>query len=75
MKNSVLGADMPWAERRAYAKEYPLDIIGKIWPYVLIGIGAGAWINGYVPRGLLARRAGPGKWYAVPLTGTRRRPP
>ncbi len=60
MKNAVLGADMPWAERRAYAQEYPLDIIGKIWPYVLIGIGAGAWINGYVPQGLLARWAGPG---------------
>lgn len=67
IKNAVLGADMPWAGRRAYAREYTLDIVGKIWPYVLIGIGAGAWIHGYVPQDLLARWAGPGKWYAVPL--------
>lgn len=67
VKNAVLGADMPWAERRAYAKDYTLDILKKVWPYVLIGIGAGAWIHGYVPQDLLARYAGADKWYAVPL--------
>lgn len=67
VQNAVLGADMPWAERRAYAKDYTLDILRKVWPYVLIGIGAGAWIHGYVPQDLLARWAGADKWYAVPL--------
>jgi hypothetical protein len=65
--NFVLGADMPWGERAAYARGYTLDIIAKVWPYVLIGIGAGAWIHGYVPQDLLARYAGSDKWYAVPL--------
>lgn len=67
VQNAVLGADMPWRERRDYAKDYTLDILKKVWPYVLIGIGAGAWIHGYVPQDLLARWAGADKWYAVPL--------
>ena len=67
VQNFVLGAEMPWAERRAYALDYMLDILGKVWPYVLIGVGAGAWIHGYVPQDLLARYTGGGKWYAVPL--------
>jgi uncharacterized membrane protein YraQ (UPF0718 family) len=67
VQNAVLGADMPWNERRDYAKDYTFDILKKVWPYVLIGIGAGAWIHGYVPQDLLARWAGADKWYAVPL--------
>lgn len=56
-----------WAERFAYAREYAADILRNVWPYVLVGIGIGAWIHGYVPQGLLARYAGSGSWYAVPL--------
>ncbi|HAN03715.1 MAG TPA: hypothetical protein DCW72_03205 [Elusimicrobia bacterium] len=67
VQNAVLGAEMAWSERRAYAKDYTLDILKKVWPYVLIGIGVGAWIHGYVPQDLLARWAGADKWYAVPL--------
>lgn len=67
VRNAVLGADMPWSERRAYAKDYTLDILRKVWPYVMVGIGVGAWIHGYVPQDLLARWAGADKWYAVPL--------
>ncbi len=54
-------------ERINYAKDYTLDILKKVWPYVLIGIGVGAWIHGYVPADFLARYAGADKWYAVPL--------
>jgi len=54
-------------ERIIYAKDYTLDILKKVWPYILIGIGVGAWIHGYVPADFLARYAGSDKWYAVPL--------
>lgn len=54
-------------ERIIYAKDYTLDILKKVWLYVLIGIGMGAWIHGYVPADFLAQYAGSGKWYAVPL--------
>jgi len=64
------GVDLPnmtRKERIAYAKNYTLDILKKVWPYILVGIGAGAWIHGYVPTDFLARIAGSDKWYAVPL--------
>lgn len=35
--------------------------------YVVVGIGIGAWIHGYVPVGFLAQYAGADKWYAVPF--------
>lgn len=60
-------ADMSWQKRIDYAKSYTLDILKKVWPYILIGIGVGAWIHGYVPTDFLANYAGSDKWYAVPL--------
>lgn len=54
-------------ERIIYAKDYTLDILKKVWFYILIGIGIGAWIHGYVPADFLAQYAGSDKWYAVPL--------
>ena len=54
-------------ERLMYAKDYTLDILKKVWIYILIGIGVGAWIHGYVPADFLAQYAGADKWYAVPL--------
>jgi len=61
------GLKMAWKERVTYAKNYTGEIIKKVWAYVLIGIGLGAWIHGYVPTDLLAHYAGADKWYAVPL--------
>jgi uncharacterized membrane protein YraQ (UPF0718 family) len=54
-------------ERIIYAKDYTLNILKKVWIYILIGIGIGAWIHGYVPSDFLAQYAGSDKWYAVPL--------
>jgi len=54
-------------ERIIYAKNYTLDILKKVWLYILIGIGIGAWIHGYIPADFLAQYAGSDKWYAVPL--------
>lgn len=53
--------------RLIYAKKYTLFILKKVWLYVIIGIGVGAWIHGYVPMEFLTQYVGSGKWYAVPL--------
>lgn len=66
-KNAVELPRMNRKQRIAYAKEYTLDILKKVWPYILIGIGVGAWIHGYIPADFLAQYAGADKWYAVPL--------
>ncbi|OGG77978.1 hypothetical protein A3B35_02820 [Candidatus Kaiserbacteria bacterium RIFCSPLOWO2_01_FULL_54_24] len=59
--------NMTWPDRFAYARDYTWDIVKKVWIYVIIGIGVGAWIHGYVPTDFLAQYAGADKWYAVPL--------
>ncbi len=64
---AVPGSKMAWRDRVRYARDYAADILKKIWPYLLAGIGLGAWIHGYVPAGFLAGYAGADKWYAVPL--------
>jgi len=56
-----------WKERIRYAKNYTRGIIKKVWLYLIIGIGVGAWIHGYVPTDFLINYAGSDKWYAVPL--------
>ncbi len=58
---------MTWHERIDYAKGYVQDILRRIWPYVLGGIGVGALIHGYVPEDFLLRYAGPGNPFAVPI--------
>ncbi len=55
---------------KARAKEawdYTWDIVKKIWLYVLIGVGVGAFIHGYVPADFIAKYAGGDNWYGVPL--------
>jgi len=46
--------------RHAYAMSQVKDIVGRIWKYVLIGVGVGALIHGYVPQDFVARIAGDG---------------
>ncbi|SFR11189.1 Predicted permease [Desulfoscipio geothermicus DSM 3669] len=60
-------AEMTWRERINYAWDDVKDIVGRIWIYVLIGIGVGAAIHGYAPEDLLTRWAGPGNPFAVPI--------
>lgn len=59
--------EMSIKDRREYAWDYAKDVIKKVWPYIIIGIGLGAWIHGYVPTDFLVRYAGGNKWYAVPM--------
>jgi len=54
-------------ERLVYAREYVLEIVGKVWPYIVIGVGLGALIHGYAPNDLLVRYAGPTNPFAVPI--------
>jgi len=56
-----------WPYRIKYAREYTATIIKNIWLYIIIAVGIGAWIHGYVPSDFLARYAGADKWYAVPV--------
>jgi uncharacterized membrane protein YraQ (UPF0718 family) len=54
-------------QRLDYARGYTLGLLKKIWPYVVVGVGLGAFIHGYVPADFLARWAGRGNPFAVPI--------
>lgn len=53
--------------RLTEALDYTLDILRKIWLYVLVGVGAGAFIHGYVPTEFITSVAGAENPFAVPL--------
>lgn len=42
------------------------DIVGRVWPWIIIGISVGALIHGYAPADLLASIMGKGAWWSVP---------
>ena len=58
---------MNFREKLDYAREYTLGLLKKIWPYVVVGVGLGAFIHGYVPADFLASWAGPDNIFAVPV--------
>jgi uncharacterized membrane protein YraQ (UPF0718 family) len=56
-----------WTDRLRAGWEAVREIVGKVWPWVVAGVGLGAFIHGYVPTGLLASILGKGAWWSVPL--------
>jgi uncharacterized membrane protein YraQ (UPF0718 family) len=59
--------ELTFREKLDYAREYTLDLLKKIWPYVVVGVGLGAIIHGFVPQDFLARWAGRDNPFAVPI--------
>ena len=58
---------MDFRRKMDYAREYTLGLLKKIWPYVVVGVGVGAFIHGYVPQDFLARWSGRDNPFAVPV--------
>ena len=52
-------------ERATEAWVYTVDIFKMIYLYVLLGVGVGAWIHGYIPTDFVARYTGEGNPFAV----------
>ncbi len=51
--------------RHEYALSQVKEIVGRIWKFILIGVGVGALIHGYVPADFVARIAGDGSVISV----------
>ena len=60
------GASLGWVERFESGRDHVRQIVGKVWPYILLGIGLGAAIHGYVPEDFMASFMGRDVWWAVP---------
>lgn len=67
MGEGVELAEQTWSDRLAYARSYVGEIVGKVWPYVVVGIGIGAVMHGYIPNDFLVKYAGPNNPFAVPI--------
>ena len=60
-------AALTWRERVEYAWEYVVEILKKVWLYVIIGIAIGGAMHGYAPADFLVKYAGKDNLFAVPL--------
>ena len=76
-KIQVGQADLPetdrsFAGRHRFAVAEVKEIVGRIWKWVLLGIGVGALFHGFVPEQWVSENLGGDAWYTVPaavLTG------
>jgi uncharacterized protein len=60
-------AKQAFKDRLVYARENTADILKKVWAYVLVAIGIGGFIHGYVPEDFLVTYAGPQNPFGVPV--------
>lgn len=54
-------------DRLEFSKEQVIDIIKKVWLYILIGVGIGAAIHNWIPESVISAVLGQDKWYSVLL--------
>jgi uncharacterized membrane protein YraQ (UPF0718 family) len=57
---------LSFGERHNFAKEELLDILGRVWKWVFIGVGLGAALHGFVPDLWFEENLGSGQWWSVP---------
>lgn len=52
--------------RHEFAKTETLEIFFRVWKWVIIGVGLGAALHGFVPDGWIEEHLGDGQWWSVP---------
>jgi len=74
LENAQQEQDAFIAEKQSFKERLPvitaeaLKIVKGILPYLLIGIGIGALMHGYVPEGFFSQYMSKDNWFAVPLS-------
>ncbi len=53
-------------ERLDFAFGETIVILKRIWFWILVGVGAGAVIHGFVPEEFISDNLGAGQWWSVP---------
>ncbi|MGI2154323.1 permease [Shewanella oncorhynchi] len=64
---SMTSTSMTLTERHEFAKGETLEIFGRVWKWVIIGVGLGAALHGFVPDGWIEAHLGDGQWWSVPV--------
>ena len=52
-------------DRLKFAKDQVLEIVNRVWLYILIGVGIGAAIHNWIPESIISAVLGQDKWYSV----------
>lgn len=55
------------ADRHAFAKNETMSIFRGVWLWVVIGVGVGAALHGYVPQEWFTAYLGAEQWWSVPV--------
>ena len=58
--------DRSFTSRHRYAVAEVKEIVGRIWKWVLLGIGVGALFHGFVPENWVSEHLSGDAWYTVP---------
>ena len=58
---------MSWPLRFQEGVRHVREIVGKVWLYIVLGVGLGAGIHGYVPENFMASLMGKSVWWSVPV--------
>lgn len=58
---------MGFMERHAFAWSETSGIFRRVWLWVILGVGLGAALHGFVPQDWFAENLGAGRWWSVPL--------
>jgi uncharacterized membrane protein YraQ (UPF0718 family) len=65
-RKGEVAASLSLVERHQYAKDEALEIFGRVWKWVIVGVGLGAALHGFVPDGWIEAHLGDGQWWSVP---------
>lgn len=55
-------------QRHIFAWSETSTIFRRVWKWVIIGVGLGAALHGFVPENWFAEHLGAGEWWSVPLS-------
>ncbi len=54
-------------QRHVFAYGEMVSIFKRVWKWVVLGVGIGAALHGFVPENWFAQRLGAGQWWSVPV--------
>ena len=71
LQNSAVSSEfsaeaLSWPERVREGLRHVREIVGKVWLFIVLGVGLGAGIHGYVPENFMAALMGNEVWWSVP---------
>ncbi len=72
LQNSAVSSEftsepLRWHHRLHEGFNHVREIVGKVWLYIVLGVGLGAGIHGYVPENFMASLMGNDVWWSVPF--------